>query len=294
VTLVLIIALIVIVYVSIKSVHLITREEVRPNRSEPVLYGLAKSGWVLLIPVLLFIFNHLKPPAVIAGNASSPSADGSLLYSLAPLLVGYLSIVLFVSVIVFFYIAMDKYQATYGRWRIPERTLHRLEFFGGWPGSRLAQRLLWHKISKPRYQFVYWAAMAGHTAILLLAGYAYYIWPLPSLSRPSGTTPTVVSGLNVIPSTDVSAESAKRAAAESAKRTAEAAYRKVVKKVGAAGAESYSADLDEIRLQREQADKLLKSQNYKDSEEEYRKMKEKVVNLEKKLDRAAAIPRPTS
>ena len=34
---------------------------------------------------------------------------------------------------------IDKHQATHGRRRISERTLHLLELAGGWPGAAVAQ-----------------------------------------------------------------------------------------------------------------------------------------------------------
>ena len=40
--------------------------------------------------------------------------------------------------------------------RVPERTLHLLEGFGGWLGSLLAQRTLRHKVQQRAYQVVFW------------------------------------------------------------------------------------------------------------------------------------------
>lgn len=56
----------------------------------------------------------------------------------------------------------DKKKAEAGEWRTPESTLHFLELLGGWPAAFLSQRLLRHKISKLKYQLVFWAIVAIH------------------------------------------------------------------------------------------------------------------------------------
>lgn len=59
------------------------------------------------------------------------------------------------SVAAFFALWNDKNSALGHRWRTPEDRLHSYEFWGGWLGSGLAQRLWRHKIHKPSYQQVY-------------------------------------------------------------------------------------------------------------------------------------------
>ena len=56
--------------------------------------------------------------------------------------------------------AIDKDAAVRGKRRIPEKFLHALEFFCGWPGAWLAQRLFRHKSSKKSYQVLYWFMVA--------------------------------------------------------------------------------------------------------------------------------------
>lgn len=56
----------------------------------------------------------------------------------------------------------DKKQAIAGGRRIPERTLHLLELFGGWPAAFTAQRVIRHKNRKVRYQVVFWGIVAVH------------------------------------------------------------------------------------------------------------------------------------
>jgi len=64
------------------------------------------------------------------------------------------------SVLAFTFVGIDKRKATRAQWRIPENHLHLLELLGGWPGSYLAQRLYWHKVSKMSYQVTFWIIVA--------------------------------------------------------------------------------------------------------------------------------------
>lgn len=50
----------------------------------------------------------------------------------------------------------DKRSAEAGEWRISEQTLHLLELLGGWPVAGITQRWIRHKVSKGRYQVVFW------------------------------------------------------------------------------------------------------------------------------------------
>lgn len=71
-------------------------------------------------------------------------------------------------VITFFFYWRDKFAAQRGAWRTPEVALHLLGLAGGWPGGWLAQRLLRHKSSKPRFRVVFWATVALHGVALLV------------------------------------------------------------------------------------------------------------------------------
>lgn len=64
-----------------------------------------------------------------------------------------------VSLIVFLMYWIDKRAATRGAQRTPEKTLHLLELFCGWPGALLAQQVFRHKTRKGSYQFVFWLAV---------------------------------------------------------------------------------------------------------------------------------------
>ncbi len=63
----------------------------------------------------------------------------------------------------------DKRAAVRGGSRVPEKTLHGLEFLGGWPGALAAQQLIRHKNRKVRFFLVTWS-------IGLLHGAAWAVW----------------------------------------------------------------------------------------------------------------------
>ena len=56
----------------------------------------------------------------------------------------------------------DKHNAQSREWRTPEKQLHAVELFGGWPGALLAQQLLRHKTQKTSYQAVFWLIVLAH------------------------------------------------------------------------------------------------------------------------------------
>ena len=57
---------------------------------------------------------------------------------------------------------LDKRRAQSGLWRIPELTLHMAELIGGWGAAFAAQRIFRHKISKRKYQMVFWLIVLLH------------------------------------------------------------------------------------------------------------------------------------
>ncbi len=75
-----------------------------------------------------------------------------------------LAVYIGLSLLAFFAYAVDKSAAINGRWRTPERTLHLLSLAGGWPGALLAQQLLRHKCSKPRFVAVFWFTVSANVA----------------------------------------------------------------------------------------------------------------------------------
>lgn len=72
---------------------------------------------------------------------------------------------LFMSLVCYAVYASDKSAARAGRRRVPERTLHLLALFGGWPGAWVAQQRLRHKSSKTSFLLVFWL-----TVLLNIAG----------------------------------------------------------------------------------------------------------------------------
>lgn len=62
----------------------------------------------------------------------------------------------------------DKKAAVKGSWRVPEADLHTLEFFGGWIGAFIGQKIFHHKNKKRSYQIMFWL-------MLVLQGAAIYI-----------------------------------------------------------------------------------------------------------------------
>lgn len=63
----------------------------------------------------------------------------------------------------------DKQRARRGVRRIREKTLHRWELLGGWPGALIAQELVRHKVSKGSYTSVFWLIVGLH--LLGIIGY---------------------------------------------------------------------------------------------------------------------------
>lgn len=72
------------------------------------------------------------------------------------------------SAICFVVYAIDKYAATYGRWRTPESTLLALGLIGGWPGAILAQQWLRHKSVKTSFRIRFWCSVALNMAALIV------------------------------------------------------------------------------------------------------------------------------
>lgn len=77
-----------------------------------------------------------------------------------------------VSAITFLAYASDKSAAQKGAWRTPEKTLHMLALFCGWPGALLAQQMLRHKSAKQEFRAVFWA-----TVVLNILGFVYLASP---------------------------------------------------------------------------------------------------------------------
>lgn len=84
---------------------------------------------------------------------------GAVRWALVPL-----AVYLIVSVVAFVQVRADKARAERAERRIPEKQLHLLELFGGWPGAWLAQRIHRHKTRKVSFQIVFWLIVLVHQA----------------------------------------------------------------------------------------------------------------------------------
>lgn len=86
----------------------------------------------------------------------------------------YLSLVALTSVVSFAAFGFDKWRATTGGRRVPERTLLLLAFLGGWPGSILAQQQFRHKTRKASFLIAFWAVVVLHVVLVGAAAFAIY------------------------------------------------------------------------------------------------------------------------
>ena len=86
----------------------------------------------------------------------------------------YLATVFVMSIASFIAYGLDKRRAGNGSGRVPEKTLHVLAFFGGWPGALVGQRKFRHKTKKLSFLIVFWLVVLLHVAIVGAAAYAFY------------------------------------------------------------------------------------------------------------------------
>src|SRR5580765_404158 len=86
----------------------------------------------------------------------------------------YLAIVFVMSVASFIAYGLDKRRAGNGSRRVPEKTLHVLAFFGGWPGALVGQRKFRHKTKKLSFLIVFWFVVTLHVAIVITAAYVFF------------------------------------------------------------------------------------------------------------------------
>lgn len=85
--------------------------------------------------------------------------------------VTYLLLTVVMSIVCFIAFGIDKRRARKDQQRISERTLHILEFLGGWPGAVLAQACFRHKTQKLSFRFMLWLIVALH-----LCGSCYAVY----------------------------------------------------------------------------------------------------------------------
>lgn len=71
------------------------------------------------------------------------------------------------SAVTFILYGLDKLFALKGWRRISEKILHLYGLAGGWPGAHIGQEIFRHKISKPRFQRLYYLTIAINVAVLI-------------------------------------------------------------------------------------------------------------------------------
>ena len=79
----------------------------------------------------------------------------------------YFAAVTVLSVAAFVAFGWDKWKAGRDGQRIPEKTLHMLAVFGGWPGAVLGQQLFRHKTVKPVFRTLLLGITILHIATVL-------------------------------------------------------------------------------------------------------------------------------
>lgn len=80
----------------------------------------------------------------------------------------YAGFLLITSAITFAVYLVDKWKAKRGAWRIPEKALLSLSFFGGGYGGYTAMFLAEHKIRKTYFHAVNLLGIAWQTVVLIL------------------------------------------------------------------------------------------------------------------------------
>lgn len=73
-----------------------------------------------------------------------------------------------INVVTFAAYGADKRAATNGAWRIPEAHLHTLEFFGGWIGAYIGQKVFHHKTKKKSFQAMFWLMLVLQLAAVYI------------------------------------------------------------------------------------------------------------------------------
>ena len=85
----------------------------------------------------------------------------------------YLAVVVLLSLLAFVAYGFDKRRAQKDGRRVPEKTLHLLALFGGWPGALAGQKMFRHKTQKISFRIVFWLCVVLHMAVV---GGAVYLW----------------------------------------------------------------------------------------------------------------------
>lgn len=95
----------------------------------------------------------------------------------------YLIVVTVMSGVCFIVYGFDKRRAKRGGRRVPERTLHLLEFLGGWPGAFYAQQWFRHKTQKVSFRKGFRAVFFSHIAIVGISLLVLLLLPYEKIQR---------------------------------------------------------------------------------------------------------------
>ena len=89
------------------------------------------------------------------------------------IVLAYIAVVALMSLASFVAYGFDKRRAQKNGRRVPEKTLHVMALFGGWPGALMGQRVFRHKTQKLSFRIVFWLCVVLH---LIAVGGAVYLW----------------------------------------------------------------------------------------------------------------------
>lgn len=112
-----------------------------------------------LIPAVLWVIGC---PALLALSLFGEQFRPGLGWEL------YFVAVTVMSPIAFVAYGWDKWKAKRESSRIPEKTLHFMAAFGGWPGAMLGQTWFRHKTIKPVFRTILIAISLAHVGLTLL------------------------------------------------------------------------------------------------------------------------------
>ncbi len=85
--------------------------------------------------------------------------------------IAYIAMLLVLSVTATILYGFDKRRAKTNGRRVPEKTLHLVSLFGGWPGALVGQKVFRHKTQKTSFRIQFWFCVVLHIAVV--AGVVY-------------------------------------------------------------------------------------------------------------------------
>lgn len=80
--------------------------------------------------------------------------------------VAYIAVVVVLSLVAFVVYGFDKRRAQKDGHRVPEKTLHMMSLFGGWPGALMGQQVFRHKTQKLGFRIMFWLCVMLHVAVV--------------------------------------------------------------------------------------------------------------------------------